>query len=203
MSRVAIVTGGSRGIGAAISKASRPPVTRSRRQATTVPPPSPRRRASRPTSGTCRTTTPASPASPKVEAISAQSRSWSSNAGITRDGMFHKMTRLRWDAIAAHQPRFAVQHDPSGLGRHARPQVRPRRLHLLDQRSEGSDGSGQLFGRQGRRPPSSRPSPKEGARAGITVNAICRATSPPRWSRRSIDVVRSRSTYIPVNRLPA
>ena len=50
-----------------------------------------------------------------------------------------------------HQSRLAVQHDPAGLGRHARAQVRPRRQYLLDQWPEGSGRADQLLRRQGRR----------------------------------------------------
>ena len=50
-----------------------------------------------------------------------------------------------------HQPEFAVQHVPSGDRGHAQPQVRPHHQHLLDQRPEGADGPGELLGRQGGR----------------------------------------------------
>ena len=50
-----------------------------------------------------------------------------------------------------HQSRLAVQHDAPGDRRHARPQVRPRHQYLLDQRPEGPVRPGQLFGGQGRR----------------------------------------------------
>ncbi len=41
------------------------------------------------------------------------------NAGITRDAMFHKMTPAAVEGSHRHQPHRPVQHDPSGLGRHA------------------------------------------------------------------------------------
>ena len=50
-----------------------------------------------------------------------------------------------------HQPHRPLQHDPSGLDRHARPQFRPRHQHFLDQRPEGPDGPGELLRCQGRR----------------------------------------------------
>src|SRR4029077_20670797 len=62
------------------------------------------------------------------------------NAGITKDGAFHKMTLDQWNAVDA----------PGDRG-HARPQIRPRYQHLLGQRPEGPVRPGQLFGRQGRR----------------------------------------------------
>ena len=62
-----------------------------------------------------------------------------------------------------HQSRLAVQHDPAGLGRHARAQVRPRRQHLLDQRPEGPDAD---------RPITPPPRP-------------ARSASPRRWRRKA------------------
>ncbi len=50
-----------------------------------------------------------------------------------------------------HQSRFVVQHDAPGHRGHARPKIRPRHQHLLDQWPEGPIRPGQLFGGQGRR----------------------------------------------------
>ena len=50
-----------------------------------------------------------------------------------------------------HQPLGRLQHDPPGLAGHARPQVRPDRHHLVGQRPEGPVRPGQLLGGQGRR----------------------------------------------------
>ena len=49
-----------------------------------------------------------------------------------------------------HQPRLRLQHDPAGHRKHARAQLRPHHQHLLHQRPQGTDGPGQLLGRQGR-----------------------------------------------------
>ena len=96
------------------------------------------------------------------------------NAGITRDAMFHKMTPRAVERGHRHQSVGRLQHDASAVGRHARPQVRPRHHHLLDQRPEGPGRPGQLLRRQGRRHRLfSKALAQEGARAGITVNVIC------------------------------
>ena len=50
-----------------------------------------------------------------------------------------------------HQSRLAVQHDAPGHRGHARAKIRPRHQHLLDQWPEGPVRPGQLFGGQGRR----------------------------------------------------
>ena len=62
------------------------------------------------------------------------------NAGITRDGMFHKMTPEQRMRGHQHQPQLAVQHVPAGHRGNARAQLRPHRQHLLDQRAEGPEG---------------------------------------------------------------
>ena len=48
------------------------------------------------------------------------------NAGITRDAPFHKMTPAAVEGGHRHQPHRRLQHDAPRLERHARPQVRPR-----------------------------------------------------------------------------
>ncbi len=73
------------------------------------------------------------------------------NAGVTRDGMFHKMTPEQWRTVIETNLVLAVQYVPAGDRRHARARLRPDRQHFLDQRPEGPDGPGQLFRRQGRR----------------------------------------------------
>ena len=47
------------------------------------------------------------------------------NAGITRDAMFHKMNPDR------HQSERSLQHDTQGLERHARAELRPHREYFL------------------------------------------------------------------------
>ena len=96
------------------------------------------------------------------------------NAGITRDGMFHKMT---FDAVvggAAHQPRFDVRHDPAG-----------------DRRACASAGAGRIVnissinGQKGQMGQTNYSAAKAGvigftkalaqenASKGVTVNCIC------------------------------
>ena len=81
-----------------------------------------------------------------------------------------------------HQSQFAVQHVPPGDRGDARAQVRPHHQHFLDQRPEGPDGPDQLFGLQGR-----RARLHQGAGAGERARAAspsmrsAPAISRPRW----------------------
>ena len=77
-----------------------------------------------------------------------------------------------------HQPQFPLQHVPAGHRGHARARVRPHHQHLVDQRPEGADGPGQLFGREGRR---SRL--HQGARAGERQQGRHRQRDLPRLYR--------------------
>ena len=45
------------------------------------------------------------------------------NAGISRDSMLQKMTHEQWEPSDPHQSRLAVQHDAAGDQRHARPRA--------------------------------------------------------------------------------
>ena len=69
------------------------------------------------------------------------------NAGITRDGMFHKMSAEKLGGGDHHQPEFAVLHDPRRHRGHARPQLWADHLDLLGERPKGPDGPDQLFRR--------------------------------------------------------
>ena len=75
--------------------------------------------------------------------------------------------------VIVDQCRQPVQHDPAGVGGDARPQVRPDHQHQLGQRPEGPVRPDQLRGGQGRR----------------------RSASPRRWRRR-VRRSGSRSTAI-------
>ena len=104
------------------------------------------------------------------------------NAGITRDAMFHRMKPEQWSAV--------INTNLNSLFNMCRPviegmrdaQVRPHHQHLVDQRPEGPDGPDQLFGRQGR-----RDRLHQGAGAGERARAAspsmrsARAISTPRW----------------------
>ena len=83
------------------------------------------------------------------------------NAGITRDAMFHKMTPEPVERGDRHQPDRPVQHDPSAVVRHARPQVRAGDQHLAR-----STGRRARRGRPTIRRPSGRSGLHQGAGAG-------------------------------------
>ena len=154
MGRVAVVTGGSRGIGAAISKALKAAGYKVAANYAGNDEAAAKFKAETgiPVYKWDVSNYEACAAGLKqVEADLGPVEVLVNNAGITRDAMFHKMTAAAVERGDQHQPQFAVQHDPAGLGRHARPELRPRHLHLLHQRPEGPDGPGQLFRRQGRR----------------------------------------------------
>ena len=77
-----------------------------------------------------------------------------------------------------HQPHRRLQHDASGLARHARAQVRPGRHHLLDQRPEGPVRPGQLLRVEGR-----RHRLRQGAGAGGRARRASPSTRLPRLHR--------------------
>ncbi len=149
MARVAVVTGGTRGIGEAISKALKAAgykvaanyggndAAATKFKAETGIPvfkwdvASDIRRAA-----------------PRLEQVEAEVGPVDvlvNNAGITRDTMFHRMTAEQWGAVINTNLEFVVQHVPAGDRRHAQPKVRPHHQHLLDQRAEGPDGAGRTI----------------------------------------------------------
>ena len=52
------------------------------------------------------------------------------NAGITRDGVLHRMTAENWDAVIDTNLDFGLQSDPSRYRGHARPQFRPHHFNI-------------------------------------------------------------------------
>ena len=85
------------------------------------------------------------------------------NAGITQGRHVAPHEARAVDRGDQHQSRLAVQHVPQRHRRHARAQVRPHRQHLLDQRPEGPA-----------RPDATTPPPRP-----------ARSASPRRWRRRA------------------
>ena len=154
MGRVALVTGGSRGIGAAISKALKDAgYTVAANYAGND------EAAKTFTDETGIKTYKWSVADydacaagiKQVEADLGPVEVLVNNAGITRDAMFHKMTPQQWKEVIDTNLTgvFNMTHPVWG-GMRDRKFGRDRH-HLLDQRPEGPGRPGELLGRQGRR----------------------------------------------------
>ena len=185
MARVAVVTGGTRGIGHAISMALKTRVTAS-------PP-----------------TTPATmPPRSKFQAETGiPVYKWdvgdyaACQEGVTQIAKRSRARRRARQQRRHHARRHAPQHDQGAVGRGdptnlnsvfnmTRPVIegmRARKLrahhqHLLDQRPQGPDGPGQLFGRQGGHARLHQGAGPGRRRARASPSTPSRpATSPPRW----------------------
>ena len=123
MARVAVVTGGTRGIGEAISKALKAAGYKVAANYGGNDEAAQKFKAETgitSTSGTCRPTRPASTGLKKVEADLGPVEVLVNNAGITRDTMFHRMTPEQWSAVINTNLELAVQHVPAGDRGHAR-----------------------------------------------------------------------------------
>ena len=66
------------------------------------------------------------------------------NAGITRDSMFHRMTPEQWARGYLNKPQWCVQHDPPNLARHARTRFWPCDHHFIHQWTKGASRTGKL-----------------------------------------------------------
>ena len=57
------------------------------------------------------------------------------NAGITRDATMKRMDHPKWQEVIDTEPRRLLQHGQGGVRRHDRPRLRANRQHRLDQRA--------------------------------------------------------------------
>ena len=125
------------------------------------------------------------------------------NAGITRDGMFHKMTKQQWDEV--------IGTNLNGLFNMTRPVWEGMRARKFGRIINISSVNGQK-GQMGQVNYSAAKSgdigftkalAQEGARAGITVNAICPGYIATEMVKAIDPAVLEKSIlpYIPVGRL--
>ena len=206
MSRVAIVTGGSRGIGAAISKAL---AAAGYKVAANYAGNDQAAAAFTKETGIATYKWDVSDYDAcvagiaKVEADLGPVEILVNNAGITRDGMFHKMTKAQWDAV--------LRTNLDSLFNMTRPVWEGMRARKFGRVVCISSINGQK-GQMGQVNYSAAKAgdlgfvkalAQEGARAGITVNAICPGYIATEMVK-AIDpavVEKSILPYIPVNRL--
>ena len=188
MARVALVTGGSRGIGAAISMALQ---AAGCKVAATYAGNDAAAAAFKAATGiavfkwdvadaeACKAGIAA------VEAELGPVEILVNNAGITRDATFHRMTLEQWQQVmSTNVDSLFTMTRPVWEGMRE-PQVRPGDQHQLGQRAEGPVRADQLCGGEGRRRSAS---PRRWRRRGAGRDhgqlRSARAISAPRWSRR-------------------
>ena len=95
------------------------------------------------------------------------------NAGITRDAPFHRMTPEHWNAGDQHEPQFAVQHErPVWEGMRTRKFGRIINISSINGQ-KGQFGQANYSAAKAGDIGFTKALALEGARAGITVNAIC------------------------------
>ena len=182
MARVAVVTGGTRGSAPQYPEALKEAgykVAANYAGNDEAAAPSQTIPASPSSSGTCRIRACAEPAlKAVVEAELGPVDVLVNNAGITRDGIFHKMTPDQWSQVIRHQSEFAVQHAASGIEG-----MRDRgfgRIVLISSVNgqKGQLGTNQLFGRESR-----RDRLRQGAGAGKRQQGDHRQRDLPRLHR--------------------
>jgi len=106
------------------------------------------------------------------------------NAGITRDGQLHRMTPEQWTAV--------INTNLGSLFNMCRQVIEGMRARKFGRIINISSINGQKgqFGQVNYSAAKAgeigftKALAQEGARVGVTVNAICPAISPPTWSRR-------------------
>ena len=107
------------------------------------------------------------------------------NAGITRDSMFHKMTPQQWKEVIDTNLTgvFNMTH---GVWNGMRERKFGRVVNISSINGQkGQAGQANYSAAKAGDLGFTKALAQEGARAGITVNAICPATSAPRWSAPS------------------
>lgn len=176
MSKIALVTGGTRGIGAAISRALKDAGYQVAANYAGND-----EAAAKFTEETGITTYKWSVADydacaegiAKVEADIGPIDVLVNNAGITRDGMFHKMTREKWEAVIGTNLNglFNMTH-PVWPGMRARKFGRVINISSVNGQ-KGQAGQANYSAAKAGDIGLTRALAQEGARASITVNAVC------------------------------
>jgi acetoacetyl-CoA reductase len=176
MARVALVTGGTRGIGAAISKALK---TADYKVAANYAGNDEAAAAFKAETGipvykwSVADYDACVAGIAKVEADLGPIEILVNNAGITRDGMFHRMTREQWDAVIGTNLNglFNMTH-PVWSGMRDRKFGRVINISSINGQ-KGQAGQVNYSAAKAGDIGFTRALAQEGARAGVTVNAIC------------------------------